>query len=176
MFGDRDRGRGGFGGRDRRGGGRGRGGFGGGRGRGGFGGGRGFGGRGGGRGFRERKPAPINVGEEYDVTIKELTRRGDGITRVKNFVVFVAGTKPGDNVKIKITEIRGNHGVGEVIGQSSGEGAPETEEIVPAEEQPEVSETPAEEVAAEKTTEETFTDGDEKMSEQNIEGKKGEAV
>lgn len=103
-----------------------RGGFGGSRSSGGFGGsGRSFGGgnRGGFGGDRPRfertEPAPVNVGEEYDVEITEVGSRGDGIARVKNFVVFVAGVNKGDKVRIKIKELRGRSAVGEVVGSGS---------------------------------------------------------
>lgn len=107
---------------------------------GGFGGGRSFGGgRGGGFGsgrsfggdrprFERSEPAPVKVGEEYDVTISEVGSRGDGIARVQNFVVFVPDTKQGDTVKIRIKEIRGRSAVGEVVSGASA--APATEEAV----------------------------------------------
>jgi len=105
-----------------------RGGFGGGS-RGGFGGGRGFGGdrpR-----FERTEPAPVAVGEEYDVEITEVGSKGDGIARVKNFVVFVPNVNKGDKVRIKIKELRGRSAVGEVVGSGSESAA--TEEA-PAEE------------------------------------------
>ncbi len=115
------------------------GGFGGNRGgsRGGFGGGRGggFGSRGGFGGDRPRfertEPAPVAVGEEYDVEITEVGSKGDGIARVKNFVVFVPNVNKGDKVRIKIKELRGRSAVGEVVGSGSESAA--TEEA-PAEE------------------------------------------
>jgi len=89
---------------------------------------RGFGG-----GFRERSfprreftEAPIKEGEEYNVNISEVSRRGDGITRIENFVVFVPNTKKGDNVRIRIKEIRGRSAVGEIV--SKGGVEPEAEE------------------------------------------------
>lgn len=107
--------------------------------RGGFSGGRssgGFGGRGGFGGDRPRfertEPAPVAVGEEYDVEITEVGSRGDGIARVKNFVVFVAGVNKGDKVRIKIKELRGRSAVGEVVG--SGAASAEAAEEAPAEE------------------------------------------
>lgn len=81
--------------------------------------GRGFGGPG--RGFGERREfreAPVKVGEEYDVEISETGSKGDGIARIKNFVVFVPNTQKGDKVRIKITEIRGKSAVAEVVGSS----------------------------------------------------------
>ncbi len=110
-----------------------RGGFGGGS-RGGFGGGRSFGGgsRGGFGGDRPRfertEPAPVNVGEEYDVEITEVGSRGDGIARIKNFVVFVPNVNKGDKVRIRIKELRGRSAIGEVVGSGSKESASEETE------------------------------------------------
>ncbi len=58
---------------------------------------------------------PVKVGEEIDVTIDEVSRRGDGMTRIKGYVVFVPNTKEGDSVKVRITQIRPSHAIGEVI-------------------------------------------------------------
>jgi len=60
---------------------------------------------------------PIKIGDELDVTISEVSRRGDGLTRVQGYVIFVPNTKQGDNVKIKITQIRPNYAIGEVATQ-----------------------------------------------------------
>ena len=75
----------------------------------------GFGGRPSFGGSDEVKP--VNEGEVHTVTITETSQRGDGVARIKNFVIFVPGTKSGDTVKIKIKEVRGKHAVGEVIGE-----------------------------------------------------------
>ncbi len=102
------------------------GGSGGGYGRGGGGGsyGRVGGGGGGGRGYdrgydrgqdRNRGPAPVEEGQEVDVTIDSVGKRGDGIARINNFVVFVPGTNQGDQVKVRITSVRGNFATGEVV-------------------------------------------------------------
>ena len=99
------------------------------RGGGGYGGGRGFGGR------RPRQrndePKPVKEGDIHTVTISEVSRRGDGIARIKNFVVFVPGAQKGDTVKIKIKEVRGNHATAEIVsGEEPSEAAetPETPE------------------------------------------------
>src|SRR5881296_625541 len=39
--------------------------------------------------------SPSEEGKEYDVDIKEISRRGEGIARVEGLVVFVPNTKPG---------------------------------------------------------------------------------
>ena len=58
------------------------------------------------RGFDRRlPPKPVEIGKEYDVEIQETSRRGEGITRIEGLVIFVPKTKPGDKVRIKITNI-----------------------------------------------------------------------
>ena len=113
--------RGGFGRSDDRGG-RG-GGFGGGRGGGGGGFGRGGGGGGGfGRPrFDDNKPKPVKVGEEYDVEISDVGAKGDGITKIENFIVFVANAKKGEKCRIKIKEVANKFAIGEKVGESSSE-------------------------------------------------------
>lgn len=72
--------------------------------------------RGFGRRFsRQPLPRPVNKGEEYDVEIKEVGSKGDGIARIKNFVVFVPGSKKGDKLKIRITDVRGRFAIGEKV-------------------------------------------------------------
>src|SRR5216683_1021561 len=84
---------------------------------GGYGRGGGYGGReGGGRSFeRDRGPVPVEEGQEIDVTIDSVGRRGDGIARFNNFVIFVPGTNTGDKVKVRITGVRNNFATGEVV-------------------------------------------------------------
>jgi predicted RNA-binding protein with TRAM domain len=75
----------------------------GGRSNGGYGGGRRFGG-GGGRSF-DNSPKPVETGKEYDVSITEISRKGDGIARVEGFVIFVKDGKAGQNAKVRITQV-----------------------------------------------------------------------
>jgi predicted RNA-binding protein with TRAM domain len=63
------------------------------------------------RGFN----APITIDETYDVTIEDVGREGDGITRIEGFVVFVPNTKKGDNVKVRVTKIARRVGFAEVV-------------------------------------------------------------
>jgi predicted RNA-binding protein with TRAM domain len=64
--------------------------------------------------------APINVGEELDVTIEAVGEKGDGMAKVKGFVIFVPNTKEGDNVRIKVTRVLKNVGFAEVLGAAQG--------------------------------------------------------
>ena len=57
----------------------------------------------------------MSEGQEIDLTIESVGRRGDGIARINNFVIFVPGTKEGDQVKVRITTVRGSFATGEVV-------------------------------------------------------------
>ena len=75
----------------------------------------GYGNRG---GYRDRSGSfnkPVEVGKEYNVSISEISRRGDGITRIEGFVVFVPGTQRGQNVRIKITQVSERFASGQVV-------------------------------------------------------------
>ena len=89
----------------------------------------GYGGGGGRRfgGPRPFKPSPVRVGEEYDVKIESMSKRGDsGVARVQGLVIFVAGTKVGDSVRIRITKVGRGYATAEVAGQAAaGEAAAE---------------------------------------------------
>lgn len=68
------------------------------------------------RGFDRRlPPKPVEIGKEYDVEIQETSRRGEGITKIEGLVIFVPKTKPGDKVRIKITNISRRFAEAEVI-------------------------------------------------------------
>ena len=55
------------------------------------------------------------VNEEYDVTIESEGTKGDGVTKINGFVVFIPETKIGENVRIRITKVTAKYGFGEVI-------------------------------------------------------------
>ena len=79
-------------------------------------GGRGRGGFGGPRPFR---PAPVKVGEEFDVKIESMSKRGDaGVAKVEGLVIFIAGTKVGDSVRIRITKVGRGYATAEIASQS----------------------------------------------------------
>ena len=65
--------------------------------------------------------APIKVGEELDVVIEAVGEKGDGMAKIKGFVIFVPNTKEGDNVRIKVTRVLKNVGFAEVLGSAQGD-------------------------------------------------------
>ena len=64
-------------------------------------------------------PKPVEVGEEYDVDIKELSRRGEGIARIKGLVTFIPNTKPGDHLKVRITRIGRRYAEARVVTETA---------------------------------------------------------
>ncbi len=69
------------------------------------------------RNFRRQSFAPVRVGDEVDVKIEAVGEKGDGIAKVKGFVLFIPNTKQGDNVKVRITRVLRKVGFAEVIGE-----------------------------------------------------------
>jgi len=53
----------------------------------------------------EKLSPPVSVGEVYTVTIEAIGSKGDGITRIKGFVIFVPGTKVGEQVRVRIDKV-----------------------------------------------------------------------
>jgi len=71
-------------------------------------------------GFGASKPRsdvkkPVELDEEYEAEIEDISRKGDGIARVEGFVIFVPNTKQGEHVKFKITRIGNRFATGELI-------------------------------------------------------------
>jgi predicted RNA-binding protein with TRAM domain len=78
------------------------------------------------------KPKPVKLGEEYDVKITDVGAKGDGITKIENFIVFVPNGKKGETCRIKIKEVSARFAIGEKVGtegmEESEEATKETEE------------------------------------------------
>ncbi len=68
-------------------------------------------------GFRgQRRPLPVAVGDEREVDIVEMSRRGDsGVARIEGLVIFVPGARPGQHVKIRIVRVGRNYAVAQMI-------------------------------------------------------------
>ncbi len=89
------------------------------------------------------KPKPVKIGEEYDVKITDVGAKGDGIAKIENFIVFVAGVKKGENCRIKIKEVSSRFAVGEKVStgkeevteESAGKETEATEETKETEEE-----------------------------------------
>lgn len=56
---------------------------------------------------KEEKAKEIEAGQTYDMLIEDVGKKGDGIARKGNFIVFVPGTAKGSQVKVKIEKVSG---------------------------------------------------------------------
>lgn len=74
---------------------------------------------------------PVREGDEVDVRIESVGEKGDGMTKIEGFVVFVPGTKAGDSVRIKVTRVLSKVGFGEVVGRAEKKVAEQQEEFDP---------------------------------------------
>ncbi|AEA47733.1 TRAM domain-containing protein [Archaeoglobus veneficus] len=61
-----------------------------------------------------RRP-PVEVGDIRQVKIEALGSGGDGIARISGFVVFVPGTRVGDDVTVRVTKVLRKYAFAEVV-------------------------------------------------------------
>jgi 23S rRNA (uridine2552-2'-O)-methyltransferase len=50
--------------------------------------------------------APVRAGDELEVTVEDVGREGDGIAKVDGFTLFVPGTQAGDEVRVKVDDVK----------------------------------------------------------------------
>ncbi len=51
--------------------------------------------------------APVKESQEIDVFINDIGSRGDGITRIQGFPIFVPKTRVGEHAKVRIIKVEG---------------------------------------------------------------------
>lgn len=73
---------------------------------------------------------PVKEGEELDVRIEAVGGKGDGIAKKDGFVLFVPGTKAGDEVRIRVTKVLAKVGFAEKVGAAS-QSAPSAKPAAP---------------------------------------------
>jgi predicted RNA-binding protein with TRAM domain len=64
---------------------------------------------------RDSRDNEVAIGEQHDVKIEDVSRKGDGVARIKGLIVFVPNTKKGDEVTIKITRRMPKFAIGERV-------------------------------------------------------------
>ena len=67
------------------------------------------------RSGRRVKKRSVEIGNEYEVDITEITPNGAGIAIIKGFLILVDDTKLGDHVKVKITKTDRMNAEAEII-------------------------------------------------------------
>ena len=85
--------------------------------------------------MRDNKP-PINEGEEYTAFVDNVGVKGDGVLRIKGFVVFVSNVKKGDYVKIKVTKVLAKVAFGTLVEKLEAPKRAPRQEFVPFKKEP----------------------------------------
>jgi predicted RNA-binding protein with TRAM domain len=62
---------------------------------------------------------PVSVGDEIDVSIEAVGRKGDGIAKVNNFVLFIPGAKENTTVKVKVNKVLAKVGFADIVGEAT---------------------------------------------------------
>ncbi len=58
---------------------------------------------------------PVKLGKEYEVDITETSPNGEGIARIKGFLILIPNKKPGEHVKVKITHLDSMNAYAETV-------------------------------------------------------------
>jgi len=64
---------------------------------------------------KEKEAKEIEAGETYDLMIEDVGKKGDGIARKGNFIIYVPGTAKGSQVKVKIEKVSGTVAFGSLV-------------------------------------------------------------
>ena len=64
---------------------------------------------------KNRITAPVAEGEERDVVVEDVGSDGDGVVKIDGYALFVPGTETGDEVRIRVTDVKPNFGFAEVV-------------------------------------------------------------
>jgi len=56
----------------------------------------------------ETEKEKLTAGKEIDVQIQEISKRGDGVVRMGDIIIYVPGTRAGDQIKIRIEKVSGS--------------------------------------------------------------------
>ena len=61
------------------------------------------------------KQCPVELGDELEVNITDISPSGDGTSKIQGYVIHVPNAKPRDRVKIKINRVGEKSANGDII-------------------------------------------------------------
>jgi predicted RNA-binding protein with TRAM domain len=67
---------------------------------------------------RESGNVPIELGREYEVDITEMSPNGEGVARIRGFIIFVADAKLEQRAKVRIKRIDSMSANAEIVESS----------------------------------------------------------
>ena len=59
--------------------------------------------------------APVREGQELDVTIDDVSSKGDAISRIGSFAIYVPQARVGERLKVRIIRVSRNFAIAEKI-------------------------------------------------------------
>lgn len=62
-----------------------------------------------------KKRPPLRKGQVIRIYVRDVSRKGDGVGKYKNFSIFVPGAKAGQVVTVMIKEVKKNCAVGKKL-------------------------------------------------------------
>jgi predicted RNA-binding protein with TRAM domain len=65
--------------------------------------------------------APVKEDQEIDVFINDIGSRGDGITRIQGFPIFVPKTRVGERAKVRIIRVERGFAVAEKLSKKENQ-------------------------------------------------------
>ena len=61
---------------------------------------------------------PVNVGDVIEVKIEAVGEKGDGIGKIKGFVLFIPGAKEGETCKVRVSKMLKKVGFADKVSES----------------------------------------------------------
>ncbi|MGA2681916.1 MAG: TRAM domain-containing protein [Candidatus Bathyarchaeia archaeon] len=57
------------------------------------------------------------MGDEYEVEVEQMSPNGEGIAKIKDFLVFIANAKLNEHLRIKITHLESGCADAQIVTQ-----------------------------------------------------------
>ena len=57
----------------------------------------------------------IKKNSYFEMTIEDLSSKGEGVGKINEFTIFVKGALPEDKIEVKIVKVKKNYGYGKLI-------------------------------------------------------------
>ncbi len=61
------------------------------------------------------KQCPVELGQELEVNIIDIAPNGDGMSKIRGYIIMVPKAKPRDRVEIKVTQVGEKVAIGQII-------------------------------------------------------------
>ena len=69
--------------------------------------------------FRPNQSPPVSEGQEVDVIIESVGEKGDGVAKVKGFVLFVPQAQKGESLRVRVKKVLKSVAFAEKLGPAS---------------------------------------------------------